>query len=117
MHGPSMCIHNQFLIQNFRWILKLIQFWFIFLLVQYLCELSLLEAEPYLQYPPSMVSAAAIALARLNFNLPIWTEQLEELTGLSIHKLYDLIHHLSQSHCAAIDSPQQAIQDKYKHSK
>lgn len=85
--------------------------------LQYLCELSLLEAEPYLQYPPSMISAAAIALARFNFDLPIWTEQLEELTGFSIHKLTDLILHLSQSHCAAVDSPQQAIQDKYKHSK
>lgn len=82
-----------------------------------MCELSLLEAEPYLQYPPSMISAAAIALARLNFDLPIWTDQLEQLTGFPIHKLTDLILHLSQSHYAAVDSPQQAIQDKYKSSK
>lgn len=86
-------------------------------MLQYLCELSLLEAEPFLQYPPSMISAGAIALARCNFDLPIWTEQLEELTGFSIHKLAELIQHLSQSHCAAVDSPQQAIQDKYKNSK
>lgn len=85
--------------------------------LQYLCELSLLEAEPYLQYPPSMISAAAIALARLNFDLPIWTDQLEQLTGFSIHKLTDLILYLSQSHLTAVDSPQQAIQDKYKNSK
>lgn len=91
--------------------------WFFAPFLQYLCELSLLEAEPYLQYPPSMISAAAIALARVNFDFPIWTEQLEQLTDFSIDKLTDLILHLSESHCAAINSPQQAIQDKYKHSK
>lgn len=85
--------------------------------LQYFCELSLLEAEPYLQYTPSMISAAAIALARLNFNMPIWSAQLERHTGFQIHKLTELILHLSESHCAAINSQQQAIQDKYKNSK
>ncbi|XP_055309807.1 G2/mitotic-specific cyclin-A [Sitodiplosis mosellana] len=86
-------------------------------MAQYLSELSLLEAEPYLQYTPSMISAAAIALARLNFNLPIWTASLEQHTNVQIHNLTDLILHLSESHCAAVNSPQQAIQDKYKSSK
>lgn len=82
-----------------------------------MCELSLLEAEPYLQYTPSMISAAAIALSRLNFNLPIWSANLEHHTDIQIHKLTDLILHLSESHYAAVNSPQQAIQDKYKSSK
>lgn len=88
-----------------------------FFSLQYLCELSLLEAEPYLQYTPSMITAAAIALARLNFNMPIWSAQLARFTDFQIHKLTDLILHLSESHCAAVNSPQQAIQDKYKSSK
>ncbi|XP_031619433.1 cyclin-A1-like [Contarinia nasturtii] len=86
-------------------------------MAQYLCELSLLEAEPYLQYTPSMISAAAIALARLNFGLPIWSSRLENFTSIQIHKLTDIILHLSESHLAAIKSPQQAIQDKYKSCK
>lgn len=86
-------------------------------LLQYFCELSLLEAEPFLQFTPSMISAAAIALARINFDLPIWSSRLERFTGFSIHQLTDLILHLSASHCAAINSPQQAIQDKYTNSK
>lgn len=87
------------------------------LFLQYLSELSLLEAEPYLQYPPSMISAAAIALARLNCGMDIWTAQLERCTCYKIDKLTEIILHLSESHCAAVNSPQQAIQDKYKNSK
>lgn len=64
-----------------------------------------------------MISAAAIALSRLNFDLPIWSAQLEHFTGFSIHKLAEVILHLSESHYAAVNSPQQAIQDKYKNSK
>lgn len=82
-----------------------------------MCELSLLEAEPYLQYTPSMISAAAIALARLNFNMPLWSSRLERHCNVKIQKLTDLILHLSESHLAAVNSPQQAIQDKYKSSK
>lgn len=90
---------------------------YLFFFYQYFCELSLLEAEPYLQYTPSMISAAAIALARLNFDMPIWSAQLERHTGFKIHKLTELILHLCESHCAAATSQQQAIQDKYKNSK
>lgn len=76
-----------------------------------------MEAEPFLQYPPSMLSAAAIALARLNCGLDIWTGQLERCTSYKIEKLAETILHLSNSHCNAVNLPQQAIQDKYKNSK
>lgn len=84
---------------------------------QYLCELSLLEADPYLQYLPSTISAAAIALARHNLNLPIWSTKLEQETGYSLGDLKEIIFHLSRTHVASVDLPQQAIQDKYKASK
>lgn len=77
----------------------------------------MLEAEPYLQYTPSMISAAAIALARYNFNYPIWTKQLENFTGYSIHKLTEVILHLTETHQNSSSSAQQAIQDKYKATK
>lgn len=88
-----------------------------FFLFQYLCELSLLEADPYLQYLPSTISSAAIALARHNLNLPIWSTKLEETTGNTLDNLKEVIFHLSRTHVASVDSPQQAIQDKYKASK
>lgn len=84
---------------------------------QYLCELSLLEADPYLQYLPSTISSAAIALARHNLNLPIWSTKLEQETGYSLDDLKEIIFHLSRTHVASVDLPQQAIQDKYKASK
>lgn len=87
------------------------------LLLQYLCELSLLETDPYLQYMPSRISAAAIALARHNLNLSIWSTKLEEVTGYSLDDLKEIIFHLSNTHMASVDLPQQAIQDKYKASK
>ncbi|XP_037031938.1 G2/mitotic-specific cyclin-A isoform X1 [Bradysia coprophila] len=86
-------------------------------LAMYLCELSLLETDPYLQYMPSRISAAAIALARHNLNLPIWSTNLEEITGYSLDDLKEVIFHLSNTHMASVDLPQQAIQDKYKASK
>lgn len=87
------------------------------ILLQYLCELSLLEADPYLQYLPSTISSAAIALAHHNLNLPIWSKKLEETTGHSLDTLKEVIFHLSHTHVASVDLPQQAIQDKYKASK
>lgn len=86
-------------------------------LAQYFCELSLLEAEPYLQYVPSMLSSAAIALARYNHNLPIWTESLERLTGYNIERLHDIILHMGNTHNLAKELQQQAIQEKYKNVK
>lgn len=87
------------------------------ILFQYLCELSLLEADPYLQFLPSTISAAAIALARHNLNLCIWSTELEEVTGYTLENLKEVIFHLSRTHVASVDLPQQAIQDKYKASK
>lgn len=79
--------------------------------------MSLLEADPYLQYLPSTISAAAIALAHHNLNLPIWSKNLEQATGYSLDELKEVIFHLSRTHVASVDLPQQAIQDKYKATK
>lgn len=79
--------------------------------------MSLLEADPYLQYLPSTISAAAIALARHNLNVPIWSKKLEEATGYALDDLKEIIFHLSHTHVASVDLPQQAIQDKYKATK
>lgn len=73
-----------------------------------------MEADPYLQYLPSTISSAAIALARHNLNLPIWSTELEEATGYTLEELKEIIFHLSRTHVASVDLPQQAIQDKYK---
>lgn len=66
---------------------------------------------------PSALSAAAIALACYNHQAPIWSKRLEKLTGYKIEQLSEIILHLGNSHMAASQLPQQAIQEKYKNSK
>lgn len=39
---------------------------------QYFAELTLLDADPYLKYPPSVIAASAITLALHTFNLQAW---------------------------------------------
>ncbi|KAL5290230.1 hypothetical protein ACFFRR_009894 [Megaselia abdita] len=86
-------------------------------LAQYISELSLLEGDPFLQYLPSEVSAAAVALARFTLDKPMWTSELQEITSYSIDRLKDIIMKLSDLHNKAAELPQQAIQDKYKSNK
>lgn len=86
-------------------------------LAQYLSELSLLEGDPFLQYLPSEVSSAAVALARFTLDKPMWTSELQEITSYTIDSLKDIIIKLSDLHNKAVELPQQAIQDKYKSNK
>lgn len=82
-----------------------------------MCELSLLEADPYLQFVPSKIAAAALALAYYTLDCPFWSKSLETSTGYSLADLQELVFLLSRSHAEAISSPQQAIQEKYKSNK
>ncbi|KAM7358088.1 cyclin A isoform 1-T3 [Cochliomyia hominivorax] len=86
-------------------------------LTLYIAELSLLEADPYLRFYPSMISAASLALARHLCNLPIWSEELEEITTYRLEDLKEVFLCLCKSHNAAVTLPQQAIQEKYKAEK
>ncbi|XP_063696227.1 G2/mitotic-specific cyclin-A [Culicoides brevitarsis] len=86
-------------------------------LTMYLCELSLLEADPYLQYHPSKISAAALAVARHTLDMPMWSKSLEEEVGYTLDDLKEIIMHLNKSFEAAAELGQQAIQEKYKSSK
>lgn len=82
-----------------------------------MCELSLLEADPYLQFVPSKIAAAALALAYFTLDRPMWSKSLESSTGYSLTDLQEIVFLLSKSHAEAISSPQQAIQEKYKSNK
>ncbi|KAJ6649446.1 G2/mitotic-specific cyclin-A, partial [Pseudolycoriella hygida] len=83
-------------------------------LAMYICELSLLEDDPYLKFLPSKIASAAVALARHNLNMPIWSTQLQEVTGYALSDLKHLIYLLSRTHVASVDLKQQAVQEKYK---
>ncbi|XP_062564622.1 G2/mitotic-specific cyclin-A [Armigeres subalbatus] len=83
----------------------------------YLCELSLLDADPFLTYLPSKISAGALALSRYTLDLPIWSRMLETNTGYQLEDLKDIILDLNKVHQKAESLPQQAIQEKFKANK
>ncbi|XP_041780966.1 G2/mitotic-specific cyclin-A [Anopheles merus] len=83
-------------------------------LTMYLCELSLLEADPFLTYMPSKIAAGALALARRTLDLPMWSKMLENNTGYKLVDMKDIILDLNKTHVDAVTMQQQAIQEKYK---
>lgn len=82
-------------------------------LAQYIAESTLLEGERYLMYLPSEIGAAALALARLHLSEPIWSEQLEAITGYSVQSLRSLILLLAETHEAAGTTIFKTIFQKY----
>ncbi|XP_071645143.1 cyclin-A1 [Temnothorax longispinosus] len=86
-------------------------------LAMYLCELSMLEGDPYLQYLPSHLAASAVALARHTLHEEIWPHELELSTGYDLKTLKECIAYLSRTFSNAPNTQQTAIQEKYRSSK
>ncbi|KAG9436706.1 cyclin-A2 [Apis mellifera carnica] len=86
-------------------------------LAMYLCELSMLEGDPYLQFLPSHLAASAIALARHTLLEEMWPHELELSTAYSLKDLKECILCLNKTFYNALNIRQQAIQEKYKSSK
>ena len=85
-------------------------------------ELSLLHGETFLKYHPSMIAAASLALSRHALGAEChvevtWPESLIELTGYTCETLKECLVSLHGIWSQAVDSPQQAIRDKYRSSK
>lgn len=78
-------------------------------------ELSLLEADPYLSYLPSMISCGAVALARLILNYEhIWPTEMSKLTNYTLNDLIPILKHLNQTYKGAPHTQQTSIRMKYK---
>lgn len=107
-----------------------------FHLAAYIAELSLLEADPYLQYKPSVIAAAALATARHCLHCrrcdkpgddtdtihseclsAAWPAALAACAGYSAAELAPCLRELARSHAHAPRQPYQAIVDKYKTNK
>lgn len=84
---------------------------------QYLCELSLLEDEPYLQYIPSIIAGAALSLANHTLGRHPWGQDLVDYSGYKVGSFRECIHSLYSSFCNAHSRAQQAVHDKFKSPK
>ncbi|XP_029393701.1 cyclin-A1 [Mus pahari] len=86
-------------------------------LAKYVAELSLLEADPFLKYLPSLVAAAAYCLANYMVNRHFWPETLAAFTGYSLNEIVPCLSELHKACLSIPHRPQQAIREKYKASK
>uniref|UniRef100_A0A6P7GC24 G2/mitotic-specific cyclin-A-like n=1 Tax=Diabrotica virgifera virgifera TaxID=50390 RepID=A0A6P7GC24_DIAVI len=83
-------------------------------LAMYLSELALLNGDIYLEFLPSVIAAAAIALARHTLCEEAWPKELVQSTGYEGLQIRSGISFLYQMFVSAMTLPQHAIQDKYK---
>ncbi|XP_040035617.2 cyclin-A1 [Gasterosteus aculeatus] len=86
-------------------------------LALYLAELSLLEINPFIQYTPSLVAAAAYYLATYTLNKSLWPDSLIAFTGYTTTEIVPCMTDLHKLYISAASRPQQAIREKYKSSK
>ncbi|XP_071975446.1 cyclin-A2 [Engystomops pustulosus] len=83
----------------------------------YLGELSLIDSDPFLRYLPSVTAAAAYVIANYTINEETWPDTLAKFTGYTLESLKPCILDLHQTYLTAASHQQQAVREKYKHSK
>jgi cyclin A len=86
-------------------------------LAMYFAELTLLDADPYLKYPPSVIAGAALALALHTLSLPAWTPALIDYSGYTMVNIQACLEDLQSTFIQAPRHPQQAVQEKYSQAK
>jgi len=86
-------------------------------LAQYLCELTLMDGETYLNVRPSVIGAACCALARHNTGAAAWPAWMTDRTGVDVGEFRECIIALNETFRKAETLPQQAIREKYKSEK
>ncbi|XP_062839676.1 cyclin-A2 [Anolis carolinensis] len=83
-------------------------------LALYLGELSLIDAETYLKYLPSVTAAAAFHIANYTISGKTWTDALTKVTGYTLEDLKPCITDLHKTYYRAAQHTQQSIREKYK---
>ncbi|NXX20543.1 CCNA2 protein, partial [Podargus strigoides] len=86
-------------------------------LSMYLGELSLIDADPYLKYLPSVIAAAAFHLADYTISGQTWPESLCKVTGYALDDIKPCLMDLHKTYLKAAQHTQQSIREKYKSTK
>lgn len=86
-------------------------------LALYLSEMSLVDGENFLRFPPSQVGGAAVALSRHTLGLEAWPELLATQAGYQVEDLKECLVALHVLFSQAETAPQQAVRDKYRATK
>jgi len=87
-------------------------------LAAYLSELALVAGENFLKFPPSLVAATSVALARHTLEVEeVWTSNMERRTGYQLDELKECFVLLHTLFLEAPSCAQQAVREKYKTNK
>ncbi|NWZ29259.1 CCNA2 protein, partial [Asarcornis scutulata] len=86
-------------------------------LSMYLGELTLIDADPYLKYLPSVIAAAAFHLAGYTITGQTWPESLCKVTGYTLEHIKPCLMDLHRTYLKAAQHTQQSIREKYKSTK
>ncbi|NXU51697.1 CCNA2 protein, partial [Turnix velox] len=86
-------------------------------LAMYLGELSLIDADPYLKYLPSVIAAAAFHLADYTITGETWPESLCQVTGYTLEDIKPCLMDLHKTYLQASQHTQQSVREKYKSTK
>uniref|UniRef100_A0A8C0FVA6 Cyclin-A2 n=1 Tax=Bubo bubo TaxID=30461 RepID=A0A8C0FVA6_BUBBB len=86
-------------------------------LSMYLGELSLIDADPFLKYLPSVTAAAAFHLAGYTITGQTWPESLCKVTGYTLEDIKPCLMDLHETYLKAAQHTQQSIREKYKSTK
>ncbi|NP_990575.2 cyclin-A2 [Gallus gallus] len=86
-------------------------------LSMYLGELTLIDADPYLKYLPSVIAAAAFHLASYTITGQTWPESLCKVTGYTLEHIKPCLMDLHRTYLKAAQHTQQSIREKYKSTK
>lgn len=86
-------------------------------LAMYLSEMTMVDAEPFLNYLPSVIAASAVCLSNITLEETPWPQVMVDTTSYRMSDLQDCIQHLYAAFCRAPNHPQQAIREKYKSDK
>ncbi|KAL3902441.1 MAG: hypothetical protein SGPRY_012067, partial [Prymnesium sp.] len=85
-------------------------------LCEYLCELTLQESA-FIKYRPSEIAASSLRLALHTLCHPVWSTQLEAVSGYSVHELDGCTSELLAVFRRAASNSLQAVREKYSHAK
>lgn len=86
-------------------------------LCRYLCELALVEVDPFINYLPSTIAAASLFVANYTLGKEHWTPTIEHYSGYQLENLDACIRDIHKMFDSAPNWNQTAIQTKYKSAK
>lgn len=83
-------------------------------LAQYLCEMALVNSDPFLKYLPSEVASSSVCLARHTLDQqPAWPMSLRTVSGYSVSDVCHCLQDMHRMFAMAPQHSQQAVRLKY----